>query len=153
MDARSYVQYPSVDALSALSGRVVVMSWESKPKLKGGKSNKQQGQVVKVSTATVTLGAPGLYATRKVMEGEFDSADEVQKPVWGTRRGASCIIEHKGSEYIEAILDDAPEVDYFLNGSKVDKSEIVGLPASRGDAVKIMRVKAGNVRMLAEVSE
>lgn len=153
MEARSYTQYPSVDALAALSGRRVVMSWESKPKLKGGKSNPQQGRVVKVSTATVTLTDPGAYAKRMVSEGEFDSADEIQGRKWGIRRGASCIIDHKGAVYVEALIDDKPEVDYFLDGRKVDKSEIVGLPESRSDAVKVMALKAENVRMLAEVSE
>jgi len=153
MEARSYVQYPSLDALAALSGRRVVLSWESKPKLKGGKKNPQQGRVVKVSTATVTLTEPGTYAKRMVKEGEWDSSDEIQGRKWGIRRGATCIIDHKGLEYVESLIEDIPEVDYFLDGKKVDKSEIVGLPESRSDAVKVMALKPENVRMPAEVTE
>lgn len=143
---------PSLSDLSSRSGKTVRLSWESTPKLKGGKSNTQQGRVTKLSTATVTLGATGVYATRKVDEGEFASSDEVQKRKWGSRVGNTCIIEHKGAEYVEFYVDGTPETSYFLDNAEIRKDEVVGLPDNRRDSnVMIVTVKAENVKLLTEI--
>lgn len=144
---------PTLSDLSSRSGDTVTLSWESAPKLKGGKGNAQQGRVTKISTARVTLGATGAYAIRKVEEGEFRSSDEVKSRTWGTRIGNTCVIEHKGADYIEFYVDGKPQTSYFLDSVSIDKDQIVGLPASRRDTnVMIVTVKAANVKILTETA-
>ena len=137
---------PTLDFLSDRSGRKATMSWQSVPKLKGGKNNAQQGLVRKVSTAQVTLSGTGVYAMRKVTEGEFQSVTDVQERKWGTRRGNSCVVDHKGAEYVEFLVDGKPETTYFLGDNPIDKEDIVGLNSRDSDsAVRICCVKAATV--------
>lgn len=140
---------PTISDISRLSGRKVRLSWESTPKLTGGKANPMKDRVTKLSTALVTLGETGAYAKRKVEEGEFSSSDEVQKPKWGSRVGNTCIIEHKGNMYVDLIVEEKPKRTFFLDDSEIDQSEIVGLPKDRRDSnVLYCRVKAENVKIL-----
>jgi len=141
---------PSLSDMSTRSGQTVTLSWESTPKLKGGKKNLQQGRITKLSTAEVTLGGTGMYATRKVNEGEFTSSDEVHKRTWGVRVGNSSIIEHKGNEYVEFFLEGKPKTSYFQDGLHIDKADIEGLSTTvRDTKVMICTVKAQNVKIMA----
>ena len=143
--------HPTLSDLSSRSGSQVTLSWDSTPKLKGGKKNPQQGRVSKISTAKVTLSGTGVYASRKVDEGEFASSDEVKSRPWGTRIGNTCVIEHKGAEYIEFLLDGTPQTTFFLDHDEIAKDDIVGLSNnSRDSKVLICTVKAVNVKLLTE---
>ena len=143
---------PTLSDLSSRSGATVRLSWESTPKLLGGKGNAQQGRVTKLSTAVVQLGGTGIYATRKVSEGEFRSSDEVQPRKWGKRVGNSCVVEHKGAEYIEFFVDGKPETSYFLDSDEIRKDEVVGLNDKPRDSnVMIVTVKAANVKLMTEM--
>ena len=145
---------PTLAQLHDLSGVQVTLSWQSYPKLKGGKSNPQQGLVRKVSTAVVTLSGTGVYAMRKVQEGEFKSVVDVQARKWGVRRGNSCVIDHKGSEYVEFLVDSPIKTTYKLGDNDIAKSDVVGLPDRASDSeVKIACVKAENVLVYSEVSD
>ncbi len=150
MSKNTFVR-PSLSDLSTRSGTQVILTWESNPKLKGGKKNPQQGHVTKLSTAKVTLSGTGVYASRKVDEGEFSSSDEVQKRKWGTRIGNTCVIEHKGVEYVEFLVDGTPKTTYFLDDKEIPKSDVVGLSDSKRDSnVIICCVKSASVKIMAE---
>lgn len=143
---------PSIADLSSRSGRKVRLSWESTPKLKGGKSNPMQGLVTKLSTAEVTLSETGLYAKRKVMEGEFKSSDEVKGRKWGVRVGNTCIIEHKGAMYIEIIMEGKPKTTYFLGADEIDKDAVTGLQdRDRDSKVMLSTIKAAGVKILDDL--
>lgn len=149
-----HVLNPSKDKLSSISGNQATLSWQSIPKLKGGKGNPQQGRIRKVSTAPVTLGGTGVYAMRKLAEGEFDSVTEVKDRAWGTRVGNSCIIEHKGGFYAEFYTDAKPVTTYYLDDEEIAKEDIDGLPESKRDS-KVVPVtpKLQNVLVLSESPE
>lgn len=137
---------PTPEFLSDRSGAKATISWQSVPKLKGGKSNPMQGLVRKVSTAQVTLGGTGIYAFRKVQEGEFQSTNDVQPRKWGTRVENTCVVEHKGARYIEFLVDGKPKTTYYLGDNEIDKADIQGLTERKDDtAVLICCVKAENV--------
>lgn len=143
---------PSVSDLSSRSGNTILLSWESTPTLTGGRKNPMQGRVTKLSTGTVTLGATGAYAIRKVEEGEFSSSDEVQKRPWGSRIGNTCIIEHKGAMYAEFFYEDKPHSTYFLDNVVIAKDDIIGLPVNTRKDTKVLlsTVKAANIKILTE---
>lgn len=142
---------PTVVTLTDLSGTTATLSWQSYPKLKGGKGNPQQGLVRKVSTAQVTLGGNGVYAMKKVIEGEFKSVVDVQDRKWGERRGNSCIVDHKGAEYVEFYVESKPVTTYFLGDNSIEKDDIVGLSERKHDSeVIIACIKAENALVLSD---
>lgn len=150
MSKLQYVQ-PSLSDLSSRSGNKVTLSWESVPKLKGGKGNPMQGKIRKISTADVTISGTGVYASRKVDEGEFSSSDEVQQRKWGTRIGNTCVIEHNGHMYIEFLVDGTPKSTYKLDGKEIAKDDVTGLnPSKRDSNVLICTVKAENIKLLTD---
>ncbi len=142
---------PTVATLSDLSGTFATLSWQSYPKLKGGKSNPQQGLVRKVSTAQVQLGGTGVYAMKKLQEGEFKSLTDVQERKWGERRGNSCVVDHKGAEYVEFYVLDKPVTTYFLGDNSIEKEDVQGLSERPHDSeVIIACIKAENALVLSD---
>ncbi len=142
---------PTVTDLENISGTKITLSWQSYPKLKGGKGNPMQGNVRKVSTAVVTLSGTGLYAMKKVQEGEFKSVTDVQERKWGVRRGNGCIIEHKGAEYVEFYVESKPVTTYFLGENTIDKGDITGLnDRPHTSDVVISCIKAENLLAMSD---
>ena len=147
---KNHIHLPSLSDLANKSGERVIITWESKPELKGGKSNPMLGHITKLTSADVTLSTAGEYANRKVSEGEFKSTDEVKTRKAGTRIGNTCIIENQGHMYVELFLEGKPKTTYFLNQNEINKQNIVGLPVyKRNSNVKILLVKAENVTFLS----
>lgn len=108
-------------------------------KLKGGKSNPQQGRVTKLHTGAnvmlFTNKGGSSYAKmverRLGNEGKDPASFELQPRKWGERIPNTPFIEHKGKHYIEVIFLRPGTSQYLLDGKPVDKSEIEGLPSPR----------------------
>lgn len=150
---------PTISDLSSRSSKKVILTWESTPTLLGGKKNPMQDLITKISTAEVTLSGTGVYASRKVDEGEFRSSDEVKKRTWGVRVGNSCIIEHKNKMYVEFLVDGTPKVTYLYKNPTTDaledikKEDIQGLkPSHRDSNVLIASVPCDNIKLMTEIT-
>ena len=117
---------------------------ETVPKLSGGKSNPHQGRVTKVTEGSnvmvfqnkTTNAYNNMVKRRLEQEGKDPGNFQLQPRTWGTRVPNTCFVEHKGQYYVEVIFLKAGETYYTLDGKKVDKSVIQGLPESREEAVQ-----------------
>ena len=107
--------------------------------LTGGKANEHQGRVIKTVEfdAHLMCGAGAIdYAkvvrNRLVAEGK-DPADYIPLPRrWGKRISGTPFLELGDETYLEVFFVSAPRnILYFLDGWRVEKAEIVGLPSSR----------------------
>jgi hypothetical protein len=157
MKSNTQLVRPTTSDLSSRSSNKVILTWESTPTLLGGKKNPMQGLITKMSTAEVTLSGTGIYAARKVDEGEFSSSDEVKKRTWGMRVGNSCIIEHNGKMYVEFLVDGTPKTSYLYKNpdtnklEDIKKEDIQGLkPSHRDSNVLICCVPCDNIKILSE---
>lgn len=111
----------------------------TEPKLKGGKSNAQQGRVTKRMTGASVMcfqnktvnGYAAMVGRRLVAEGKDPTSFVLGERAWGTRIPNMPIIEHfkdgATAYYVEVIFLKPGAVQYFLDGAPIAKSEIVGL--------------------------
>ena len=135
-----------VEKLSKLSGEGVVVKVRSDVRLQGGKKNSMVDNVTKEYKMEVVLTEKGLYES--TMKKEVDKDFVAKKRPWGTRVGTSCIIEHKGVDYVEFIVDKMlTDVTYFYKGEEIAKDKIVGLKDStRSESdVGLRCMKVGNI--------
>lgn len=115
---------------------------ETTPTLRGGKSNPHQGRVTKVTEGSnvmvfqnkTTNAYENMVKRRLEQEGKNPEWFELKPRTWGTRIKNTCFVEHKGNYYVEVIFLKAGETHYTLDGKKVDKSVIEGLPFEKEEA-------------------
>lgn len=131
------------------------------PKLTGGRKNLMQGRVTKHTTGANVMvfqnkninGYQAMVERRLTKEGK--SGFELSPRAWGTRLPNCCLVEHKGQLYVEVIFLTAGDTHYELDGVRIDKSEVEGLPSSSNgaqggleDKVIIRTFKAANIRSI-----
>lgn len=125
------------------------LTTETVVKLKGGKSNPFQGRVVKRSR----IGGM-VYKT----DNTNTYLNQVKKEIpdfqlsarkWGERVNNLPIIQHKGAQYLELIIQTA-KAEYLLDGEVVERDTIEGLePSKKGAHSVIVRdYKAESIREL-----
>lgn len=130
-----------VDLVKSVRGTDFVgIDTKTTVKLKGGKSNPQQGRVEKVVTGSNVMifqngGADGGYdrqvKRRLEAEGKDPESFVLSPRKWGERLVGLPLVSHNGNLYLEVIFLKAGEVSYLLDGQPIDKADIVGLPESR----------------------
>lgn len=138
-----------VQQLISNMGQDVLLTYEVEEKLLGGKKNEMLGRVSKrVSNIPCQLAGQGDYKSAMT-----DSGKEEYAPTtggWGSMREDG-LIDHKGELYVEYISKGRPQkVEYFLDGTPIDKSEIVGLKPSttapdQETSVIVRRVKVKSI--------
>lgn len=111
--------------------------------LTGGKKNPQQGRVTKQMLGARAMvfqnkninGYDAMVKRRLEAEGKDPDSFVLGERTWGTRIPNMPIIEHfKDGDtkyYLEVIFLEAGPIQYFLDGSPVAESEIIGLPVAR----------------------
>lgn len=105
------------------------------PKLKGGKSNPQQGRVRKhMKGANVMVfqnksinGYDAMVKRRLEQEGKDPETFNLSPRTWGQRIAGTPFVEHNGQLYLEVIFLHSGEVSYTLDGQEIDKSDVIGL--------------------------
>lgn len=132
----NYATAQLVFGADAFKGNTFVgLDTETVVPLKGGKSNPMQGKVTKrVIGSKVQIfgnvhqnGYGNMVARRLVAEGKDPEEFELGQLKWGQRVPGSAFIEHKGAYYVQVIFQEAGNVEYFLDGQMIAKSDIVGL--------------------------
>lgn len=131
------MQYPTAQlAIANLNGATFIgIDTLTSVKLKGGKKNPMQGRVTKVMRNASTMcfsnsktnGYENMVKRRLEQEGKDASSFVVGPRVWGSRIEGTPFVEHNGSMYLEVIFMKAGEVEYFLDGAVINKSDIEGL--------------------------
>jgi hypothetical protein len=105
-------------------------------KLKGGKSNLQNGHITKKTigsnvmlfTNTNSSGYENMVKKHLEKEGLNPDSFTVGERKWGFRIPNSPIIVHNGGTfYLDVIFLKAGKSEYFLDGKHIDKENIVGL--------------------------
>lgn len=112
---------------------------ETVPTLRGGKSNQYQGRVSKVMTGSnvmvfqnkTTNAYNNMVKRRLEAEGKSPESFVLGERQWGHRVPNTCFVEHKGEYYVEVIFLKAGDVYYTVDGVKVDKAVIEGLPTEK----------------------
>jgi len=105
-------------------------------KLKGGKSNPQQGLVTKAVTgATVMCFAnkqsnayENMVKRRLEQEGKSASDFELSPRKWGERVKGTPFVAHKDKMYLEVIYLHAGATEYRVSGVATPAAQINGLP-------------------------
>ena len=125
-------------AFQNLTGNTIAAVTTITPvKLLGGKSNPLQGRVTKlVETGQVMVfanqksnGYKNMVCRRLEKEGKNPEQFQLGKRVWGKRISGTPFVEHKGNKYLEVIYLQTPKrVQYLLDGRRVDKESIQGMP-------------------------
>lgn len=95
----------------------------------GRVTKKVTGSNVMVSTNKNGSVYERMVNRRLAQEGK-EGGFEVQQRKWGTRIGTTPFIEHGEKKYLEVFFLHAGETEYFLDGVKIEKSDILGLPAA-----------------------
>lgn len=117
------------------------------------------GQVRKLTTYQAQIfqnqtksAYESMVQRRLVAEGKDPANFELQPRKWGTRLPNLPIIQHGDQFYLEFIFHKKISSQYIFKGKVIDKSEIVGWPAtSKGeqggleDKVEIRSVKLSNI--------
>lgn len=139
----------------------VTIDTETKPALKGGKSNPHIGRVCKrcyglnviVFSNRRTNGYEAIVQRRLAKEGKNPASFTVSERKWGQRIPNLPLVEHLGQQYLEVIALKVGKVEYFLDGKPIDKSAVIGLEdkseAEQGgleDKVVIRDFKAESLR-------
>ena len=140
-------------AVSNVSGNSFVgLDMVSTVKLKGGKSNSQQGRVQKQITGAVVQvfqnkgvnGYEAMVKRRLLEEGKSTEDFVLGERAWGKRVENTPVVEHtKDGEtkfYLEGIFQQVGEVQYLLDGVPVALEDIEGL-----DAVKTSETSQGGL--------
>lgn len=124
------------DAFSKLAGGTFVgLDTLTPVTLKGGRANPQQGRVTKRVTGSRVMcfsnqngsAYEAMVKRRLVAEGQDPDTFEVGPRAWGERIVGTPFVEHRGAHYIEVIVLQPGKVEYLLDGTVVDRSEINGL--------------------------
>lgn len=104
-------------------------------KLTGGKTNPQQGKVMKLMEGGSCVifqnkkanGYAAMVKRRLELEGKSADAFELGPRAWGTRVPNTPFVEHDGKDYLEVIFQNPGKITYLLDGKVIQKSEIIGL--------------------------
>lgn len=111
--------------------------------LTGGKKNPQQGRVTKQMIGARAMvfqnkdinGYEAMVKRRLEAEGKDPSSFVLGERAWGTRIPGMPIVEHfKDDEtkyYLEVIFLQSGSIQYFLDGSPVMESDVIGLPVKK----------------------
>lgn len=113
----------------------ISISTETPVKLKGGKSNPFQGRVTKVVNGSNVMvfqnkntnGYANMIRRRLEKEGKNPDSFQLSPRQWGVRDKDAPFVRHNGKLYLEVIYLKAGEVEYRLDGVKVNPSTIEGL--------------------------
>jgi len=111
------------------------------PKLKGGKSNPQQGDVTKTNTGSSVMvfqnknsnAYENMVGRRLIAEGKDPETFELGARVWGTREEGTPLVKHtpkgetKAQLYMEVIFLKSGKNTFQLNGKEIDKNDVIGL--------------------------
>lgn len=105
------------------------------PKLKGGKSNPQQGRITKVMKGASVMvfqnkntnAYENMVQRRLEREGKSASDFTLGNRQWGQRIPNTPVIEHKGRQYLELIVLNPGKVSYLLDGQPIAKEDVEGL--------------------------
>jgi hypothetical protein len=112
----------------------------TKVTLAGGKKNSQQGRITKKTSDALVMLYPDttdnsyekMVKEQMVKEGKDPSAWSVGARKWGVRVGNTCLIEHKGSLYLEAHYIQKGTTEYFIDGNNpISLFDIEGLKESK----------------------
>jgi hypothetical protein len=117
----------------------VSMDCVTEPKLSGGMSNPHRGRVTKKTAGlrvqmfnnTTKNAYEAMVNRRRVIEG-INEPFKVAPLQWGRHVPNSPFIEHNGGLYIQVICHDSGESHYMLDGKRVEKEAIKGLPKEQG---------------------
>lgn len=113
----------------------VSINTETEVKLKGGKSNPQQGRITKRVTGSSVMvfqnkmknGYNEMVQRRLSKEGKNPANFQLQPRKWGTRLQGVPFVEHNGRYYVEVIFLHPGEVQYLQDGQPIAKEDIEGL--------------------------
>lgn len=125
-------------------GTFLSICTETPVKLKGGKSNPFQGRVTKVVNGSNVMvfqnkntnSYENMVRRRLEKEGKNPDSFQLSPRQWGVRDEGLPFVRHNGKLYLEVIFLKAGEVEYRLDGAKVDPSTIEGLdlePKAEGE--------------------
>lgn len=139
----------SLSTLISKMGQDVTISYTTDEKLSGGKKNEMQGRITKIvnDLPVQLVGTGGEYqADRRKEAGQEEFQAGPRK--WGVRRDDG-IIEHNGELYIEYISRGRGQIYYLLDGSPIDKSDVIGLAPPTPSDIKtntiVRTVKVRNI--------
>lgn len=104
-----------------------------------GNANPHYGRVTKITSGANVMvfqnkntnGYNNMVQSRLKKEGIDPSTFELQPRKWGTRIPNTPFIEHNGKYYLEVIFLNPGVTEYQLDGQKVNKEDIQGLPEKR----------------------
>lgn len=123
-------------AIASIDSKTIV-------KLAGGKKNPLQGKIEKLVkgssimlfTNKLSNGYVAMVKRRLEKEGKDPNTFKVSPRLWGERLSNSCVVQHKGELYLEAIhLKPPKSVTYLCEGSPIKKELVVGLPKATSNA-------------------
>jgi hypothetical protein len=130
-----------ITAFANVSGNSFVgLDTLTKPTLKGGKKNPQQGRIIKqmlganvmVFSNTNVNGYEAMIKRRLVAEGKDPESFVLSNRAWGVRIPNMPIVEHikdgKTKYYLETIFLRKGVVFYYLDSYPIDEKNIIGLP-------------------------
>lgn len=122
----------------------LILTVETQCRLSGGKSNSMLNRVTKRYDVLVELSKKDLYERRMK---EIDPSFNVSDRKWGKRIENGCMIEHKGSKYIECFIKELTTgVTYLLDGNVINKEDIVGYKDTPRNEVGVVTYKVDNIR-------
>jgi hypothetical protein len=122
--------------LRNLNGATFIgMDTETIPTLLGGKKNPMKGRVKKHNTGASIMifqnkfqnGYVNMVRRHLVNEGKEATDFQLSPRKWGERLEGLPIVAHKGTRYLEVIFLKPGMSSYTLDGTPIDKSEIIGL--------------------------
>jgi hypothetical protein len=109
------------------------------PALKGGKSNPHKDRVVKIAQGhRVMLFTNKNKNAYEAMVNRRRAAEGTEEPFvvaplqWGEHLPNSPLIKHNGKLYLQMVFIESGTCHYELDGKRIDKSEVIGLPEDKG---------------------
>jgi len=122
----------------------LILTVETQCRLSGGKKNDMLNRVTKRYDVLVELSKKALYESRMK---EIDPSFNISERKWGKRIESGCMIEHKGSKYIECFIKELTTgVTYLLDGNTINKEDIIGFKETPRNDVGLVCYKVNNIR-------
>lgn len=120
---------------SLAGGTFVGLDTLTSVKLKGGRKNPMQGRVTKRMVGAQVMcfsnqngsAYEAMVLRRLEKEGKDPASFQLSPRAWGERETGTPFVEHKGNHYLEVIFLRSGDVNYYLDGQHIDRSEIEGL--------------------------
>ena len=153
----------------------ISITTETKPILKGGKSNPYQGQIIKrMERGSVMIfqnkkinGYEAMIERRLKAEGKDPESFVLGPRQWGTRREGMPFVDHIKYDketkqdvhevYLEVIFLKPGKVTYLYNGKEINREDIPGLDTSKeegeqGGLDNKVIIRTFNIKNIKEIS-